>query len=186
VFVLHEPRIGQRAEFDWGEVTLSTAGVWQKYCLAVLVLPFSPYRFARPYDRSNRLEVIQAQIEFFREIGSVPEAIFYDRMAVVFDSRKRQFNDKFLEFSMHFGFQPCVCNPASSNEKGTDEESVGYVQRAIFGVNRQMCTTMALEKSRNHSISRKWVVKNHTVGIKYMSLICYLTRDSNGKKRAKA
>ena len=34
---------------------------------------------------------------------------------------------------MHFGFQPCVCNPASPNEKGTDEESVGYVRRATFG-----------------------------------------------------
>jgi transposase len=132
VFILQEPRIGQRAEFDWGEVTLSISGVWQKYYLAVFVLPFSLYRFARLYDRSTRLEVIQAHIEFFREIGSVPEAIFYDRMAVVFDSRKQQFNDKFLEFSMHFGFQPCVCNPASPNEKGTDEESVGYVRRATF------------------------------------------------------
>ena len=34
---------------------------------------------------------------------------------------------------MHSGFRPCVCNPASPNEKGTDEESVGYVRRAIFG-----------------------------------------------------
>lgn len=133
VFILQEPRVGQRAEFDWGEVTLSIAGVWQKFCLAVFVLPFSLYRFARLYPRSTRLEVIQAHIEFFREISSVPEAIFYDRMAVVYDSRKNQFNDKFLEFSMHFGFQPCVCNPASPNEKGTDEESVGYVRRATFG-----------------------------------------------------
>jgi len=133
VFILQEPRIGQRAEFDWGEVALSIAGVWQKFYLAVFVLPFSLYRFARLYHRSARLEVIQAHIEFFREIGSVPEAIFYDRMAVVYDSRKQQFNDKFLELSMHFGFQPCVCNPASPNEKGTDEESVGYVRRATFG-----------------------------------------------------
>ena len=133
VFILQEPRIGQRAEFDWGEVALSIAGVWQKFYLAVFVLPFSLYRFARLYHRSARLEVIQAHIEFFPEIGSVPEAIFYDRMAVVYDSRKQQFNDKFLELSMHFGFQPCVCNPASPNEKGTDEESVGYVRRATFG-----------------------------------------------------
>jgi transposase len=133
VFILQEPRVGQRAEFDWGEVTLRIAGVWQKYSLAVFVLPFSLYRFARLYQRSTRLEVIQAHIEFFGEISAVPEAIFYDRMAAVFDSRKQQFNDKFLDFSMHFDFQPCVCNPASPNEKGTDEESVGYVRRATFG-----------------------------------------------------
>jgi hypothetical protein len=29
-------------------------------------------------------------------------------------------------------------------------------------------------------------VKNYPVGIKYMSFICYPTRDSNGEKRAKA
>ena len=53
-------------------------------------------------------------------------------MATVYDSQKGQFNDKFLELSMHFGFHPCVCNPASPNEKGTDEESVGYIRRATF------------------------------------------------------
>jgi len=133
VFILQEPRVGQRAEFDWGEVTLSIRGVWMKFYLAVFVLPFSLYRFARLYHHSTRLEVIAAHNEFFHEIGSVPETIFYDRMAVVYDSRKQQFNDNFLEFSMHSGFRPCVCNPASPNEKGTDEESVGYVRRTTFG-----------------------------------------------------
>ena len=132
VFILQEPRVGQRAEFDWGEVTLSIGGTWQKFYLAVFVLPFSLYRFARLYHRSTHLEVVQAHIDFFHEICSVPEAIFYDRMATVYDSQKGQFNDKFLELSMHFGFHPCVCNPASPNEKGTDEESVGYVRRATF------------------------------------------------------
>jgi hypothetical protein len=99
----------------------------------VFVLPFSLYRFARLYPRSTRLEVIQAHIEFFHEIGAVPETIFYDRMSVVYDSRKQKLNEKFLEFSMHSGFRPCVCNPASPHEKGTDEESVGYIRRVAFG-----------------------------------------------------
>jgi transposase len=133
VYILQEPRVGQRAEFDWGEVHLRIRGIWLKFYLAVFVLPFSLYRFARLYPRSTRLEVIQAHTEFFHEIGAVPETIFYDRMAAVYDSRKQQFNDKFLEFSMRSGFCPCVCNPASPNEKGTDEESVGYVRRATFG-----------------------------------------------------
>ena len=29
------------------------------------------------------------------------------------------------------------------------------------------------------------VVKDYTVGIKYVNIICYPTRDSNGEKRAK-
>jgi transposase len=133
VYILQEPREGQRAEFDWGEVHLRIRGMWSKFYLAVFVLPFSLYRFARLYPRSTRLEVIQAHIEFFHEIGAVPETIFYDRMGVVYDSRKQQLNEAFLEFSMHSGFRPCVCNPASPHEKGTDEESVGYIRRVAFG-----------------------------------------------------
>ena len=160
VFILQEPRIGQRAEFDWGEVTLSIDGVWQKYFLAVFVLPFSLYRFARLYRRSTRLEVIHAHIEFFREISSVPEAVYYDRMAVVFDSRKQQFNDNFLEFSMHFGFQPCVCNPASPNEKGTDEESVGYVRRATFG---ERSAFESLNEATEYLKMRLFEINSHPV-----------------------
>jgi hypothetical protein len=79
------------------------------------------------------LDVIHAHTEFFQDIGAVPETIFYDRMAVVYDSRKQQLNERFLEFSMHFGFRPCVCNPSSPHEKGTDEEIVGYIRRVAFG-----------------------------------------------------
>jgi transposase len=133
VFVLQEPRVGQRAEFDWGEVNLQIGGMWQKFYLAVFVLTFSLYRFARLYTRSTSLDVIHAHTEFFREINAVPKTVFYDRMRVVYDSEKNELNEKFLEFSMHSGFLPCVCNPASPHEKGTDEESVGYVRRATFG-----------------------------------------------------
>jgi transposase len=65
--ILQEPRVGQRAEFDWGEVHLQIRGISSKFYQAVFVLPFSLYRFARLYPRSTRLEVIQAHIEFFHE-----------------------------------------------------------------------------------------------------------------------
>lgn len=160
VFILQEPLVGQRAEFDWGEVTLSIDGKWQKLYLAVFVLPFSLYRFARLYHRSTHLELVQAHIDFFQEISSVPETIFYDRMATVYDSRKGQFNDKFLELSMHFGFRPCVCNPASPNEKGTDEESVGYVRRATFG---ERTTFASLEDATQWLKTRLAEINKHPV-----------------------
>jgi len=95
VYILQEPRVGQRAEFDWGEVILCIDGMWLKFYLAVFVLPFSLYRFARLYPRSTHLEVVQAHTEFFHEISAVPETIFYDRMAVVYDSRKQQLTISF-------------------------------------------------------------------------------------------
>jgi hypothetical protein len=124
--------------------------MWIKFNLAVFVLPFSLYRFAQLYPRSTHLEVLQAHTDFFQDISAVPETIFYDRMSVVYDSRKQKFNEKFLEFSMHFGFSPCVCNPSSPHEKGTDEESVGYIRRVAFG-----------ERSSFKSLDEadKWLVK---------------------------
>lgn len=132
VYILQEPCIGQRAEFDWGEVNLAIGGIWSKYFLAVFVLPFSLYRFARVFSREGRQEVIQAHLAFFQEIQGVPETIVYDRMAVVYDSVHHRIQERFLEFSLHFGFTPSVCNPASPHEKGTDEESVGYIRRNTF------------------------------------------------------
>ena len=98
MFILQEPRVGQRAEFDWGEVILYIGGIWSKFYLAVFVLPFSLYRFARLYPRSTRLEVIQAHTEFFHEIGAVPESIFYDRMSVVYDSKKQKIISLYSSF----------------------------------------------------------------------------------------
>ena len=132
VYILQEPGKGQRAEFDWGDVSLAVGGIWSKYFLAVFVLPYSLYRFALLYSRESRQEVIQAHLEFFQEIRGVPDTIVYDRMAVVYDSVHHRIQEKFLEFSLHFGFTASVCNPASPHEKGTDEESVGYIRRIAF------------------------------------------------------
>lgn len=133
ISILQEPQKGIRAEFDWGVVYLRIKGIERKYSLAVFVLPFSLYRFARLYHRETRYEVIDAHIEFFNEIQAVPKTIFYDRMSTAYDSRKQTFHNAFLEFSLYFGYEPCACNVASPQEKGTDEESVGYIRRLAFG-----------------------------------------------------
>ena len=59
VFILQEPLIGQHAEFDWGEVTQYRRSM-AEILPCTLRLAFSLYRFARLYNRSTRLEAIQA------------------------------------------------------------------------------------------------------------------------------
>ena len=133
VFILQEPEPGYRAEFDWCEVSLQINGIWTKVHMAVMVLTFSLYRFARLYPHETQQEVIDAHIKFFNEIQSVSQYIYYDNLRAVYDYTRKVFQDKYLQFASHYGFSYEVCNTASPHEKGTDEESVSYIRRNAFG-----------------------------------------------------
>jgi len=132
VYILQEPKQGERAEFDWGRVDLCIGGEWSKYHSAGMVLNHSLYRVSRLYSRETLQEVIQAHIEFFNEINAVPPKMVYDQMSTVYNSKTKQINERFLEFATHYGFTPVICNPGSPQEKGTDEQSIGYVRRMAF------------------------------------------------------
>lgn len=163
VSILQDPQQGIRAEFDWGMVILRIKGIEHRYSLAVIVSLHSLYRFARLYHRETRYEVIDAHLAFFNEIGAVPKTLFYDRMSTAYDSKKHQFHESFLEFALYFGFEPCACNVASPQEKGTDEESVGYVRRHAFGERSEFDSfeeaeewlSMSLAEINSHPVYRR-------------------------------
>lgn len=133
VYILQEPEPGYRAEFDWCDVSLQIQGVWTKVSMAVMVLTWSLFRFARLYCHETQQEVIDAHIQFFHEIQSVPRYIYYDNLRAVYDYSHKKFQDSYLQFASHYGYSYEVCNPVSPHEKGTDEESVSYVRRNAFG-----------------------------------------------------
>jgi hypothetical protein len=133
VFILQEPEPGYRAEFDWCEVSLQIKGVWTKVSMAVMVLNWSLYRFARLYCHETQQQVIDAHIQFFHEIQSVPRYIYYDNLRAVYDYPRKKFQDAYLQFASHYGYSYEVCNPVSPHEKGTDEESVSFIRRTVFG-----------------------------------------------------
>jgi len=132
VYIAQETDLGFRAEFDFGKTDLQVNARWGKYPMASMVLNHSLYRFSYLYHRETLLEVLDAHIRFFNEIGGVPETIFYDNMAAIINPRTKEWNTRFLEFSLHYGFEPHTCNVRSPHEKGTDEQSVGYVRRRAF------------------------------------------------------
>jgi transposase len=132
VFILQDPELG-RAEFDWGEIQLQIENTWTKIYFAVMVLTGSLFRFAQLFYRETQQDVIETHIQLFEEINAVPNRIFYDNLRAVYDSKRKEFNETFLRFATHYGFNPQVCNPSSPHEKGTDEQSVGYIRRNVFG-----------------------------------------------------
>ena len=134
VCIAQDYESGYRAECDWGQVYLKINEKKSKFSLIALVLNNSLYRFGRVYPNESQTNLFHALIELFHEIGGVPENIFFDNMkTVVTDSSDKVFNERFLQFAGHYGFQTNACNPASPQEKGTVEKSVSVIRTAAFG-----------------------------------------------------
>jgi hypothetical protein len=147
VYILQDPEPGYRAEFDWGKTDLSIDDHWGKCPMAAMVLNNSLYRFSRIYLRESFLEIIAAHIEFFQEIQGVPKTIFYDNIRALIDPSTKEWNPRFLEFAVHYGFEPHACNVKSPHEKGTDEESIGYIRRTAFS---EQNTFRSLEEANQY------------------------------------
>lgn len=160
VYIYQDPEPGYRAEFDWGKVDLCIDNQWGKYSIATFVLNNSLYRFSRLYARESLLEVISAHIEFFREIGAVPQTVFYDNMRTVIDPRTKEWNPRFLEFTVHYGFEPHACNVKSPHEKGTDEETVGYIRRTAFS---EQTIFQSLEEANRFLAQKVDEINSHPV-----------------------
>ncbi len=133
VYIEQVPKIGKRAEFDWGYTPLVINGIRRNYPTAFMVLNKSLYRYARIFERETNLELVSSHVDFFNEIGGVPADLFYDNLKIVVDDAKtKKINERFLGFASFYGFTPIPCNPVSPNEKGTDEETVGFVRNWCF------------------------------------------------------
>jgi transposase len=160
VYILQDPAPGYRAEFDWGKTDLSIDNHWGKYPMATIVLNNSLYRFSRLYLRESLLEVIAAHITFFQEIGGVPRTMFYDNMRTVIDPSTKEWNARFLEFTVHYGFEPHACNIKSPHEKGTDEETIGYIRRTAFS---EQNVFPSLEEANLYLAGKVDEINNHPV-----------------------
>ena len=133
IFILQVPTIGIVSEFDWGYVFLKIRGVVTKVSVAFFVLRGSLFRFARAYRKETMLFILQAHLDFFDYLGLIPDDIMFDNLkTVVTDHNTHKFNTTFLRFAQHYGFQPKACNLSSPEEKGSDEETVGFLRNRIF------------------------------------------------------
>src|SRR5258708_27574234 len=69
----------------------------------------------------------------FREWGSIPEEILYDRMKPVWlgsDERGEiVWHPVFLDFARYWGFRPRLCRPYRAQTKGKIESGVKYIRR---------------------------------------------------------
>lgn len=138
VYIKQLYKLGERAEYDFGEVKLIIAGERVKVSLAVISCPASNYRFACAYNNQG-LEVFKdSHVRFFEQVGGVYGEICYDNMRNVvtrfLGKSKKELNTTLLQLSNYYGFKINVTNAFSGNEKGHVEESVKHVRNTAFAL----------------------------------------------------
>lgn len=138
-FIRQTYRLGQRLEFDFGEVKLLIKGIYEKYYLAVLSSPASNYRMAYLYKNQDKKVFMDAHVRFFENVGGIYHEIVYDNMRNVvsrFIGRNDKIlNDDLVKMSMYYGFDINVTNCFSGNEKGHVEGSVKHIRKQAFTLN---------------------------------------------------
>lgn len=143
--------LGERVEFDFGEVKLEIKGVVQTYHLAVFAAPASDYFWAYLYTNQKRGVFQEAHVRFFEQLGGSYHEVVYDNMRNVVSRfigrHEKQLNESLIQLSLYYGFNVNVTNCFSGNEKGTVEGRVKKVRQACFAKKYQF---ESLKEARDH------------------------------------
>lgn len=136
VFIRQDYELGERVEFDFGEVKLMVQGKVTTYTIAVFAAPASQYRWARLYQSQNQKVFLDAHVCFLNEVQGVYQEIVYDNMKNVvkqFGSKnEKELNPELIKMALYYGFKVNVTNCYSGHEKGTVENSVKVIRNKVF------------------------------------------------------
>lgn len=135
-YIRQEYRLGDVAEFDWGNVNITIGGVSKAVQMAAFATAKGNFRFAQLYHSQKMECFLDSHVKFFNEVGGVYNTLVYDNMKVAvarFVSRtEKEPTEDLLKISIYYGFKYRFCNTRRGNEKGHVERSVEYIRRKVF------------------------------------------------------
>lgn len=135
-FIRQEYELGDRLEYDFGEVKLEIAGVVGKYYMAVFGSPGGQHRWAYLYDNQKKDVFMDSHVRYFERIGGSFREVVYDNMKNVVSKfigrNEKELNEDLIKMSIYYGFDLNVTNCYSGNEKGYVEHSVKTVRKEAF------------------------------------------------------
>jgi len=127
---------GEAFQFDWGEVSAFIAGKLVKLYIGIIVLCHSRHFYVRAYPCQKQELMLDVQQRAFKFFGGLCRRGIYDnlRTAVkqLLKGHHPKLQERFIQFSSYYLYEPQFCNPARGNEKGRVEHKVGYVERNFF------------------------------------------------------
>jgi transposase len=132
-----ETEPGQQAQVDWGHFGyISQEGRQQRLYAFVMTLGYSRMmylEFTVRTDVSAWLRCHQHALAYF---GGVPQEVLHDNLKTAVLSRgaggKIQWNARYLDFALYYGFSPYPCRPYRAQTKGKVERTIGYVRQNFW------------------------------------------------------
>ena len=154
-FIRQEYELGDRLEYDFGEVKLEIGGIVRSYHMAVLSSPGGEYRWCYLYTNQRKEVFLESHVAFFEKIGGCYKEVVYDNMRNVVSRfigrNEKELNEDLVKLAIYYGFSINVTNCFRGNEKGYVESSVKILRNRIFAQRYQFLT---LDDAREYMESR--------------------------------
>lgn len=135
-YIRQEYDLGQRLEYDFGEVRLDCGEGMKTYHMAVFCSPGSNLRWLYLYTNQKKEVFFDSHVRFFEMMGGAYWEIVYDNMKNVvkkFVGRtEKELNPDLIKMSLYYGFKINVTNCFKGNEKGSVEKSIDYLRNQFF------------------------------------------------------
>lgn len=135
-FIRQEYELGERAEYDFGEVKLVIGGITGNYHMAVIGAPAAGLRWGYLYTNQKKEVFMDSHVRYFEMMGGVPKEMVYDNMRNVvrrfIGKNEKELNPDLIKMAEYYGFDINVTNCFSGNEKGFVESAVKKLRREIF------------------------------------------------------
>jgi transposase len=136
VYIRQEYDLGDRMEYDFGEVFLDCGEGIKTYHMAVISSPGGGFRWLYLYTNQKKAVFMDSHIRFFEMMGGCYREIVYDNMRNVvtkfIGKNEKELNEDLVKMSVYYGFRINVTNCFKGNEKGHVESSVKIVRNQIF------------------------------------------------------
>jgi hypothetical protein len=152
VYIRQEYDLGERLEYDFGEVFMDVGEGVKTYHMAVMSSPGGGFRWVYLYTNQKKAVFMDSHVRFFEMMGGCYREIVYDNMRNVVSKfigkNEKELNEDLVKMSLYYGFKINVTNCFKGNEKGHVEGSVKIVRNQIFA---DTWTFLSLEDAQEYA-----------------------------------
>jgi hypothetical protein len=155
VYIRQEYDLGERLEYDFGEVFLDCGEGVKVYHMAVLSSPGGGFYWVYLYTNQKKAVFMDSHVRFIEMMGGCHHEIVYDNMRNVVSKfigrSEKELNEDLVKMSAYYGFKINVTNCFRGNEKGHVEGGVKIVRNQIF---TEKWTYLSLEDAQEYANSQ--------------------------------